>query len=98
MGQPALADRKSRFVASLGMTRGGLVEQATKDNVWTATVTDPGRTRCRGGERQTWTSTAERRSLPVVTADSRALTTTASNFAPVRDWMRWRAKSRSIAF
>src|ERR1700722_6534543 len=47
---------------------------------------------------QTWTSTAERRSLPEFTVDSRALTMTMSNFAPARDLMRVSAKSRSIAF
>ena len=49
------------------------------------------------GMAQTCTSTALRRSLPAVTADSRAFTTTASNFDPVRARMRSSAYSRSIA-
>src|SRR5690348_3653091 len=45
----------------------------------------------------TVTSTALRRSFPELMAASRALTTTASNFEPVSDLMRFSAYSMSMA-
>ena len=44
----------------------------------------------------TWTSTALRRSLPAFTADSRAVTTTASNLEPVNERMRFMADMRHM--